>query len=226
MSIHVAILKPVYIDLILRGRKTIESRLTHTAMPPYRAIKPGELIFLKRSGGPFAAIARAGRVDFFDDLTPGGVERLRKRFDARVLGDADHWKDKAGSRYATFVELKDVEPCDVGPTYAKSMRAWHVLDEAHSPLVEVTLRGGAIRNRYVTLPHVSDRMRSSPFTLLLPDGERVETDIAKGNMIRWRGWGAYYQRHGMRAGDRVRFVALGGRRYRVSFHTASRRAGT
>lgn len=217
MAIHVAILKRPYLDLILAGRKTIESRITKTAQPPYRAVEPGERVFLKYSGGAFAGIAVAGRVDCFEGLTPERLEQLRRRYDDRVLGGRDYWKTLDDCRYATFVELRGVEPFDTGPTYTKSLRAWHVLDDSRSPLLEVALTAGAIRNRYATMPGSSDGLRSEGFTLVLPDGRELDTDIAKGNMIRWRGWGAYYDEHGMRAGDAVRFVAVGRRRYRVSF---------
>jgi len=50
--IHVAILKPGYIQAILAGTKTIESRLTKTAQPPYGKVVTGERLYLKASGGP------------------------------------------------------------------------------------------------------------------------------------------------------------------------------
>ncbi len=219
MPIHVAILKRPYLKLILSGQKTVESRLTRTTQPPYDAIKPGDRIFLKASAGPFMATALAGNIDQHRDLSSAAIKRLRKQYDKAVCGNDDYWQLKRDSRFAVFVELMRVEPIDVGPVYPKSMRAWHVVDDKLSPIMDVTLTGGAIRNRYLSLPRSSPATRRRPLTLILPDGQTIDTAFADGKpMLRWRGWGAYYQAHRLTPGDTVRFVALGGRRYRVTFH--------
>jgi hypothetical protein len=214
MPVHVAILRRPYLDLILAGRKTIESRLTQTAMPPFGAIVPGERVFLKVSAGPFMATALATHVECHDGLTPAKVDSLRRRLDTAVCGGHAYWHSKRFSRYATFVTLGEVEPIDVGPAYPKSMKAWHVVDERLSPLREFKVTAGALRNNYALLPGPLSPGRP-PFTLVLPDGREVRTQIARGHMIRWRGWGQYYREHGVRVGDRVRFVNVAPRRLRV-----------
>ncbi len=219
MPTHVAILKRPYLRMILDGRKTVESRLTKTVQPPFGSIAPGERIFLKVSAGPFMATALAGNIDQHDKLTPSDIDRLRMRYDHAVCGNEDYWQAKRDSRYAVFVELTAVEPIRVGPTYPKSMRAWHVIDDQLNPVREVMLTAGAIRNRYLSLPSVSPAMREQDVILLMPDGQEVVTGFATGKpMLRWRGWGAYYRAHDMQPGDTVRIVSLGDGRYRVTFH--------
>ncbi len=219
MPIHVAILKRPYIRLILEGRKTVESRLTRTAQPPYRAIESEERIFIKASSGPFMATAVAGKIEQHEGLEPSEILRLRLRHNRAVCGDNSYWELKQSSRFAVFIDLTQVEPLGVGPAYPKSMRAWHVLDESLSPLLDIPLTDGAIRNRYLAMPRASERTRKGPVTLLLPDGREIATGFADGKaMLRWRGWGPYYQKYQMTPGDAVRFVALGPGRYRVSFH--------
>ena len=219
MAIHVAILKKQYAELILSGRKTVESRLTKTPQPPYNAIETGERLFIKISSGPFIATALAGKVEQHADLTPDKIKQIFAHLNHAICGNSEYLQQKLDCRYSTFVHLNDVEPLDVGPVYPKSLRAWHVLEDRLSPLVEVTLTAGAIRNRYLSLPDSSGKMRGKSLTLLMPDGREVKTDFAKGKpMLRWRGWGVYYQANDMQAGDVVRIVALGSSRYRVSFH--------
>lgn len=218
MSIHVAILKRPYIRLILEGKKTVESRLTRTAQPPYRAIESGERIFIKASGGPFMATAIAGSVEQHQGLEPADILRLRGRHSRAVCGDDSYWEFKRNSRFAVFIRLTKVEPIGVGPRYVKSMRAWHVVDELLSPLLDIPLTDGAIRNRYLSLPGVSQKIRNRPVTLLMPDGREVVTGFAAGKpMLKWRGWGPYYSQHRMNCGDIVRFVALRPGRYGVTF---------
>lgn len=223
MSIHIAILKRPYAKRILAGQKTVESRLTRTVQPPLRSIETGERIFIKASSGPFMATALAGLIEQHEGLEPHDIDRLRRRHNKAVYGDDEYWELKKHSRYAVFVHLEQVEPIDVGPAYPKSMRAWHVLDESLSPLMDIPLTDGAIRNRYLSLTGVSQKMRKRPVTLLLPNGQEIATGFAQGKaMLKWRGWGPYYAQHRMNPGDAVRFVAVGQGRYRVTFHKQTR----
>ena len=66
MPVHVAILMRRYLDLVLAGRKTIESRLTRTSRAPYEQIHAGERIYFKVSAGPFMATAVVYAVTCFD----------------------------------------------------------------------------------------------------------------------------------------------------------------
>jgi ASC-1-like (ASCH) protein len=221
MSIHVAILQKPYLDAVLAGRKTIESRLTRQARPPFDAITPGERVFFKQSAGPFRATAICSRIQQFQDLLPANVETLRQKFQDRVGGDDVYWQSKAQSRYAVFLHLEQVEPLTVGPAYkVQQMRAWYVLEESLSPLREVTLTAGAIRNGYAMLPNASAKLRVTGLAVVLPDRRTIRTDFAAGARLRWRGWREVYRRTGVAPGDRLRWVALGGDRFAVHFPDA------
>ena len=216
--IHVAILKPGYIDAILEGRKTIESRLTKTNQPPHGKVKPSERIFLKASGGPFMATAVVGSVQSHQGLTPSKVEQLRKQYASTVGGASEYWQSKRDSRFATFVSLTNVEPIAVGPRYKVAyMKAWYVLEEELSPVRDWVITDGAIRNRYAMLPAAggSKKTPGTKVTLELPDGMIVQTEISSGRRLRWRGWGPLYTASGAKPGDAIRFVALGKGRYTV-----------
>lgn len=216
--IHIAILKPGYIRDILAGAKTIESRLTRTANAPFGQVQPGERLFLKASGGPFMATAVAGEVLSFDGLTPIRVDRLRKRYGKRIGGDDAYWQMKRDSRFATLIELIRPEPISVGPSYKPAyMRAWYVLDEALSPLRDWAITAGALRNRYAMLPipRGSAKQPGTPITLELPGGATIDTQLARGRMLRWRGWADLYEQADARPGDVLRYTALAPGRYAV-----------
>ncbi|MEM1211679.1 MAG: hypothetical protein AAGI68_05205 [Planctomycetota bacterium] len=216
--IHVAILLRRYCGLVLGGQKTVESRLMRQGREPYGVVKAGERVFLKQSGGPFVGMAEVGWVEEHAGLTPRRVAGLRERYEPAVCGDDAYWEGKSASRFAVFMGLERVEPMAVGPRYAvQAMRAWYALPEEVSPVREVVLRGGAVRNGYLSLPFASAKMRASRVTLELPGGGVVETDFAKGAMLRSRVFGRLYAEHGVRGGDVVRLVRVGERRYVVSF---------
>lgn len=221
--IHVAILKLPYLRGILDGWKTIESRLYRVPQPPYRRIGVGERIFLKVSAGPWMATAVASQVDTFDGLTPPGVDALRREFGDRIGGDDEYWAWKRSSTVATLVHLADVEPLDVGPDYPRTQRAWHVLDDELSPLLEHELTAGALANRYAPAPHthrhrcISGGEGDAPFTLHLPDSTTITTPMGRGRMLAFRGWAKLYAAHALRPGDHIRYLREAPNTYRVSF---------
>ncbi len=225
MSVHIAILQKPYLNAVLAGRKTIESRLTKTMQPPHGMVQEGERIFFKLSGGPFKATARAGTVQYFDQLTPPRIDALRQRFNDAVCGTADYWRMKRSARFATFIELDELTPTEVGPRFTKSpYRAWFVLPDEADPVFEVTLTAGALRNGYVPVAKRPAFFGPGDFELLLPDGERVRTDLYQNQRIRWRGWRRQFELAGIGPGDKVRFVAMGEGRYRVTWMRAADRS--
>ncbi|MEO1237711.1 MAG: ASCH domain-containing protein [Planctomycetota bacterium] len=219
MAVHVAILRREYAAMVLSGRKTVESRLMKVRCPPFGVVNVGDRLYVKVSGGPFVARATAASVHDYADQTPEQVDALRERWNPAVCGPRAYWDERRDRPFATMVRLMGVEPTDVGPRFApRHMRAWYVLDDTADPVMDVPLTRGAVRNRYVSVPTASAAMRGAALTLELPDGAEVETGFVDGGpMLRWRGWGAYFEANGLRAGDLVRLVALGGRRYRVRF---------
>jgi len=132
----VAIVQRAYERLILDGAKTVELRLTRTPIPPFGCIKPGERVYLKRSGGPFFARATAAGVLMLDALNPAAVDRLRRQYDRWIRGSAAHWREKRRvARYATLIWLRDVAPTTQQPRYRpQNMRAWYTLDDDADPL--------------------------------------------------------------------------------------------
>ncbi len=232
MALHIAILIRPYSQMILDGRKTIESRLTVTPREPFKAIAPGERIYFKESSGPFFATAIAGEIFSFDNLTRARIDELKQRFNKEVCGQDEFWHWKRDAKYATFIRLRQVLPTAVGPAMEPSRGpAWFVLPDnaaADVPLpFQIALTAGAIRNSYLRVPrktyafapqHYGGKTLATagkPLRLILPNKSRVDTDIVSNYMIRWRGWGALYKQHDLRPGDQVRFVPLDRGQYRV-----------
>ena len=70
---HLVILKKPYLEAILDGRKTIESRFARTRHAPFGQVCNGDKLFLKVSSGPVCATATVSKVRNFQDLTPKQV---------------------------------------------------------------------------------------------------------------------------------------------------------
>ncbi|MCA9294734.1 MAG: ASCH domain-containing protein [Phycisphaerales bacterium] len=125
MTTHVAVLKRRYIDLLLEGRKTMESRLSVTRREPFGIVVPGDAIYFKESGGPYRARAVVADVELVDGLTPRAVSALRRRVNSQVLGDPAYWQSKRTAKYATLLTFIELEVCSRGPALpVLAGRAW------------------------------------------------------------------------------------------------------
>jgi hypothetical protein len=241
MPVHVAILRAEYLSMILDGRKTIESRLTRTPMPPFDRIKSGERIFFKQSSGPYRATAIAGDVRCERLAGPTQVAALQARFNDAICGAADYWHLKRDARFATLVSLQQVQATDQGPRIAPSQgMAWFVLDDAMGEpqsagaMFSITLSPAMLRNHYVIVPPEVHKFAKACYggrrkseagkavTLLLPGGVTITSDLTPNGMFRWRGWGQVLRELGAdSAGTIVRFTEISPTTFSVRFVRAN-----
>lgn len=128
---HLAVLHAPYLDAILDGRKSVESRFSVTRRAPYGVVATGDVVILKQRSGPVRAAADVSRVEFFEGLTPGRIRALRRRLGALVAAPGDYWESRAHAAFATFLWFSNlrrvVPPPEVPPLYG---RGWLVLERS------------------------------------------------------------------------------------------------
>jgi ASC-1-like (ASCH) protein len=132
MNYHLVILKKPYLDAILTGRKTIESRFYKTRQFWLSRVAPGDILFLKESSGPVRATAIVDKLKVFDSLTSDKIAELKQQYNQRILGDDSYWREKSNSQFGIIVWLKDVKA--ITPRFIKKAdwRAWVVLTKTES----------------------------------------------------------------------------------------------
>jgi ASC-1-like (ASCH) protein len=126
---HLAILKKPYLDAIIEGRKTIESRLSRTKRPPFGQITAGDKLFLKLASGPVCAVATVQAVKQFENLTPGKIQQLKTQYNNSILGTDEYWAGKSNCLYGMLVWIEDTKA--INPVFITKYdwRAWVVLTE-------------------------------------------------------------------------------------------------
>jgi hypothetical protein len=125
---HLVIMREPYLARALSGEKTVESRFLRIRAAPFGRVAPGDLLLLKRVGGPVVAEATAAVVREFADLTPNRVQALINTFHEELCLDADFVARAQSARYAVLVWLAGVHPLDMPRSYAKrDRRGWVVL---------------------------------------------------------------------------------------------------
>ena len=127
MNYHLVILKKPYLDLILSGQKTVESRLTRAKGEAFGRVRPGDTLFLKVSSGPVCALATVAEVKYYEDLTPGRIVEIKEQYNEQIMGGDAVWQSKTDCRYGFLVWLRDVRRIAPIRIEKKDWRAWVVL---------------------------------------------------------------------------------------------------
>src|SRR5262245_40706832 len=89
---HLVILRPPYLDMILRGEKSVESRLSRHRHPAATRCGPGDRLYLKRTGGDIEGRATVNRVDIYAELDAIALRVLSETWAGRVAAtEPDDW---------------------------------------------------------------------------------------------------------------------------------------
>jgi ASC-1-like (ASCH) protein len=124
VNMHLAIFVEPYLSAVLDGRKTIESRFGVHKRPPYLTVRTGDIIMIKRSGGPIVGLARAHSAKFYE-LSTGVLKELRTKFAHRLFAlDDEFWDSRAEKQFATLIELEDVCAIEDTQFVKRDRRGW------------------------------------------------------------------------------------------------------
>ena len=135
VSTHLAVFVEPYLQYILDGKKTVESRFSVRHTPPYGIVRDGDVVVLKRVAGPVLGVCRV--VNTWDyELNPESFTELRAEFAAALCAqDPEFWAVRAGASYATLMRLGNV--CQLRPLHVKKSdrRGWVVLKRRTNQLL-------------------------------------------------------------------------------------------
>jgi hypothetical protein len=125
---HLAVMTGHYLDRLLDGTKTIESRFTRHRVAPFEQVSSGDVIFFKPAGSPITAAGLAGTVQHLDlQIIP--LQRVAEQYSPAIApADVSFWADRAAARYATLVTMLDVVQTQPVPIQKRDRRGWVVLD--------------------------------------------------------------------------------------------------
>jgi len=126
---HLVIFKKPYLEAILAGTKSVESRLNKTNRPPFNQVSKGDKLFLKESSGPVRATAKAVKVKQFETLCRYKTARLKQEYNHLIKGSDEYWQSKAHCVFGTLIWLEEVKQIKPVRINKKDWRAWVVLTQ-------------------------------------------------------------------------------------------------
>ena len=130
MRRHLAIFKGDGGELILTGKKTIESRFSKRKDPPFGLISPGDLVYIKPSGKDIIGQFKVKKVIFYDGLDKNEMEEIEGRYGKGLAVDATYFEKKNNSKFGTLIFISESSRFITSPVKIpkKDLRGWVVLD--------------------------------------------------------------------------------------------------
>lgn len=128
-GIHIAILVEPYLQFILDGTKTVESRFSRNGCAPFERVSAGDVLLLKRQSGPIVGACSVSDVWNYR-LTPSTLEDIRLRFGSAIRPQQGFWEDQADAGFATLMRVRDVRPLPKADIPKRDRRGWVVLRDS------------------------------------------------------------------------------------------------
>jgi len=105
---HVAILSSKdWLDKIISGEKTIESRWTKNKIAPFEKISKGDKIYFKVSGKPVSAAANVCSVSFFNNPGAEGIRKILEKYSRQIGVEMSFYNQVKNKRYCTLIKINN-----------------------------------------------------------------------------------------------------------------------
>ena len=134
-NVHLAVFVEPFLEYVLSGRKTVESRFSSVRFPPFKRVARGDLVLLKASGGPVVGVCEVGAAWFYE-LEQESWSTIRREF-ARALcaEDPEFWQSREHAEYATLMYISRVKRLEPIKWPKRDRRGWVVLRASEAELL-------------------------------------------------------------------------------------------
>ncbi len=126
ISIHLAVFEEPYLRYVLDGSKTVESRFTKRAIPPYQRIRPGDIVLVKRTGAGIEGICRATDVWYYR-LEQKAWSEIRDNFGSLMRTTSGFLRSRSKAKFCTLIRIDEVFKTPSLSVRKRDRRGWVVL---------------------------------------------------------------------------------------------------
>jgi hypothetical protein len=131
-AVHLAVFNQPYLDFVLEGRKTVESRFSAVRCPPYQRVKTGDVLLLKPAGGPIVGLCLVQHVWFYS-LDRTSWHDVRRTFARELCAqDPEFWQAREHAQFATLMRVTKPTTIQAVECEKRDRRGWVVLRDAPS----------------------------------------------------------------------------------------------
>lgn len=126
VGLHLAIFNEPFLELLINGQKTIESRFSINRTSPFRKVTTGDIVFIKKSGGDVCGYFIVGKVYYYDSPTAKVLSDIKDKFSHRICSTAvqDFWDDRAMAKCVSLFEVIHVKKISPFKIDKRDRTAW------------------------------------------------------------------------------------------------------
>lgn len=126
-AVHLAIFIEPYLSMLFEGTKTVESRFSTRRVAPWKQASAGDVMLLKRSGGPVVGVCSVVETWYFP-LNPQTWELITTRFAKDICSvDPDLGDLRSDATLASLLRVGNVRRIEPVPFPKSDRRGWVVL---------------------------------------------------------------------------------------------------
>ena len=130
--LHLAVCIEPYLSFMLDGKKTVESRFSSVRCSPFHKVSKGDVILLKKAGGPVVGLCRVEAAWFYE-LDPDTFNDIRRDFSQAICpAGPDFWRSRERASFATLLSISDVERIVPFSVEKRDRRGWVTFDVSPS----------------------------------------------------------------------------------------------
>ncbi len=95
MTIHLAVVHKIFLNAMINGKKTIETRFTKVRCAPFDRVNVGDKVLLKESGKPIAFEYTVDKVEYYINENDGLFDKL-KEYSNQIQSNLieNFWEDR------------------------------------------------------------------------------------------------------------------------------------
>lgn len=132
-SIHLAVFVEPFLQYILDGKKTMETRFSVVRCAPFERVMNGDVILLKKSGGDVVGLCKVRSARFYR-LEKKAWDEI-KTFASEICAEDPHfWEQRKNASFATLLRVNRVMITAPISVKKRDRRGWVVLKEAAKDL--------------------------------------------------------------------------------------------
>jgi len=123
---HLAIMNQPYLDNIIAGTKTIESRFTKVRCTPFRQVNKGDILIFKESPGDIIALSIVKETEYYGNLSTDETMNLINKYKQQLTATSEFIKMKKDSKYVSLMHIDTTIKIPPVKLKKSDMRAWIV----------------------------------------------------------------------------------------------------
>lgn len=128
-SLHLAVFVEPFLQYVLDGKKTMETRFSVVRCAPYERVASGDVILLKKSGGDIIGICKVRSAAFYR-LEKNAWDEIKTFARDICAEDPQFWEQRKNASYATLLRVNRVKTTDPISVKKRDRRGWVILRDA------------------------------------------------------------------------------------------------